>query len=197
MTQRIIIPPDKWICSRAEIMDLFEVHWNTHSTRFVSPGFPREQVVLGRNQGYNLKVYLKWLIDVHYGATNSDAMAKEKLRHEKYKADKAQYDAEERIKLLIPRDEVVRGLGLLLSGIKNKFLAWIKRLPGLLANKSLREIEPILQEELYIILSDLAKGIGVIVPEHKRKKIEKNKVPKPKPAAKKKGRPKKKLRKNE
>lgn len=172
MAEKIIIPPDKWICSRIELMDLFSLHWNTHVSRFTSPNFPKEAVCIGRNK-YDLKAYLKWLIDVHYGATSSDAMLREKLRHEKYNADNAQYDAEKKIKKLLSRDEVVSGISLLLSGIKNKFLAWVKRLPALMANKPARDIEPILQEELYLVLSDLASGIRKIVPPEKEKEPEK------------------------
>lgn len=178
MTKKVIIPPDKWILTRIELKDLFDIHWMTHQTRFVSPGFPKDEVCIGYNQ-YDLKPYIKWLINVHYAVTDSTQMAKEKLRHEKYKADKAQYDAEERIKQLLSRDEVVSGLSLLLSGIKNKFLAWVKRLPGLMANKLMRDIEPILQEELYLILSDLASGIRNIAPPEEKKKPKeiKEKVP--------------------
>lgn len=178
MAKKVIIPPDKWIVTRIELIDLFDVHWNTHNSRFVAPGFPKDEVVKDYNQ-YDLKAYLKWMIDVHYAATNAKAMAKEKLRHEKYNADKAQYDAEERIKQLLSRDEVVSGLSLLLTGIKNKFLAWVKRLPALMANKSTRDIEPILQEELYLILSDLASGIKGMLPPEVEKKVKKKTPVKP------------------
>lgn len=181
----VTVDPDHWVCSRAEIMDLFPLHWNTHQTRFNGPTFPKEDVVLGNNK-YDIKPYINWLINVHYAAINNEEMAREKLRHEKYKADKAMYDAEERVKRLLPRDEVISGLGLLLTGVKNKFLAWIKRLPGLLAGKTAREIEPILEHELYVILSDLAKGIGLIAPREKKPRKIKTTTPK------KKGRPKKK-----
>ena len=187
MAAKVEIPPNKWICTRAELIDLFDLHWMTHQSRFVSPGFPKDDVVVGRNQ-YDIKAYIKWLINVHYAANDSTAMAKEKLRHEKYKADKAQYDAEERIKQLLSRDEVISGLSLLLSGIKNKFLAWVKRLPPLMANKSTRDIEPILQAELYQILSDLAGGIRKIAPpDEKAPKKTTGKTP---IKAKKPGRPK-------
>ena len=152
-------------------MDLFEINWTTHQTRFNNPTFPREKVVLGVNQ-YDLKEYLSWIINVLYAPTQNEEMAKHKLRHERYKADKAMYDAEERARQLLPRDEVVSGLSMLLSGTKNKFLAWIKRLPGLLEMKTARQIEPVLERELFIILSELAKGIGVIVPKEKKPKAK-------------------------
>jgi hypothetical protein len=190
MAVKVIIPDDKWILTRLELTDLFGLHWQTHEARFRAPMFPREDVVLGNNQ-YDLKAYIEWMINVYFAAKDSDAMFKEKLRHEKYKADKAMYDAEERARLLLPRDEVVSGLSLLLSGIKNKFLEWVKRMPGLLAMKTARQIEPILQKELFLILSDLAKGIALIVPKMLKEKLPAKR--KEKKVVKKKGKPKKKV----
>lgn len=167
---KTIIPDDRWIVSRAELIDLFQSTPDLHDKRFRSPTFPKEKVVLGSNR-YNLKEYLWWIFHVLMANTSGEEMQKEKLRHEKYKADKAMYDAEERANQLLSRNVVVSGLSLLLSGVKNKLLAWIKRLPGLLANKSAREIEPILEHELYVILFDMSKGIKKLIP--KEKKIEK------------------------
>ena len=165
--QKKTVPKDHWIMAPFEIMDLLGGPWETHKKRIHSATFPTERCRIGRSK-YDLKVYLEWLLNVHLAVNSSDQMAKEKLRHEKYKADKAMYDAEERARQLLSRDEVVSGLSLLLTGMKNKFLAWIKRLPGLLANKSAREIEPILEHELYVILSDLAKGIKKLIPKEKK-----------------------------
>ena len=151
------------------MMDFFDNdgNWDTHAKRFKGANFPKDRVILARNT-YDLKAYVQWLIKYYYAVTGKE-MAKEKLRHEKYKADKAMYDAEERARELLPRGEVVSGLSLLFTGVKNKLLGWIKRLPGLLAHKTARDIEELLEQELYVVLSDLSKGIGLLVPKEKKK----------------------------
>ena len=166
------MPVNEWSISRKKMCEFFEVTWSTIEKRLKMFDCPKEEIVLERNT-YDLKAYTNWLLNYFIPKQNKASdMAAEKLRHEKYKADKAMYDAEERANELLSKSEVVSAISFIITGTKNKFLAWIKRLPPLLEHKSAREIEPILQEELYNILSDLAKGMKAIIPKSRKKESE-------------------------
>lgn len=173
------VAQDKWHVKRYELVDFIKKNFSTIDAQLNMPICPKEKIYLGKNL-YNLKEYIQWYINVFMNQSGkADEMAAEKLRHEKYKADKAMYEAEERAENLLNKDFVLSSISLIISGTKRKFLSWIKRLPPLLAHKSASEIEIILKEELYKILSDLAKGMNAIIPkkrkESREKKEKKNK----------------------
>lgn len=162
-----ITEENRWLLTRKEMIAFFAPQsWATIHSRMLSPTCPKEKISVGWNQ-YDVRAYVRWLEKFLSQENTSAEMAKEKLRHEKYKADKAMYEASERANKLLSRDIVIADISSVISGTKAKFLSWISRLPPLFVNKNTAEIENLLQKELYTILYDLAKGLRAVVPEEK------------------------------
>jgi len=162
-----VIDQSIWICTRAELLDFFpDLSESNLKKRMNSSDCPAEEIQLGYNK-YNLKAYTNWVINRFYAPQGKKQMDEEKLRYQKYRSDREEYDAKMQRAELLPRVDVQRGLTFIISSVKNKLLRWIKRLPPLLADKSAGEIGPILKKELYIILSDMAAGVEKLMPEEK------------------------------
>lgn len=163
-----------WIVGRTEFLEFYEgTQWKMHQKRMNRSDCP-EEVRRGYN-AYDIKAYNNWLINVFLKGKKEDidSMAEEKLRYQKYRADREEMEAKKMAKELLPIKEVQDGLTFALSGLKSKLMAWIKRLPPMLIGHSEKEMAEIIRTELYLILTELSQGIKALMPKKKRGKKKK------------------------
>lgn len=164
--------PEWYICPLKEVVWFFNLNRTTFIERTKADDFP-EDARLQYNK-YDLKKIYDWM-QGHFGNVETETtLAAERLRKLKAQADNEEIERDKALGTLISRDQVKQDLSFILTGLKQRLLAWSKTLPPHLIDKDEKELGLIIRKETRAILQDLSQGIKSLVPKRKGKKTRKN-----------------------
>lgn len=169
MSKKVI--ENKWIFSPKEISDLFGHTVDGFRKRTQMPDFP-EGCKVGHGK-YDLKVYLRWCLGRFSVDASKMGLAETKLERERKKLEKETIEVETLKKNLLPKEEVVQGLSIVLVGTRQRLLSWFKTLPPYLIGRSEKEMMVVLRQETRALLTDMSKGIAHIMPKKTKKRSRK------------------------
>ena len=112
----------------------------------------------GRNE-YSLKDCLAWIkTNVWYVGLGKEDIASEKLKYQKARTRREELRVLQEEKTLVPRDEAIKWVSLLVSESKSAFMNFPRRMGPLLAPVfDEKECEQMLRTEIWAILRHLAE----------------------------------------
>lgn len=167
------LPSDRWHRSLSELAEFYNMGKTTLLERMKSPDFP--PIAKVGTGVYDHKIVNDWLIAHFYGNPDDETcLAAEKLRYQKFRADREQYAAEKERDKLVEVSRVVSGLSFVFTGMKQKLMSWYKSLPPLLIGMEEKEMGVKIREETIVLLNDLKQGTDALKPKKKpaKKKVD-------------------------
>lgn len=161
-------PLGKWHRTLSDMTEFYNIAASTLLERMKAPDFP-PIAKIGKGI-YDLKIINDWMIAHFYGKDEETCLAAEKLRYQKFRADREQYSAEKERDKLVEVNRVVSGLSFVFTGMRQKLMSWYKSLPPLLIGLEEKEMSIRIREETISLLNELKQGTDLLKPKKKPKK---------------------------